>query len=129
MLTDRGLDAALSGLAQRCPVPVTVEVDVDPRPTLTIESIAYFVVAEALTNVAKHAHARCASVAVRRHTDAHFGDTLHLVVLDDGVGGADAAAGTGLAGLADRVSGVDGRLELDSPPGGPTVLTVELPCA
>ncbi|MGH3785484.1 MAG: sensor histidine kinase [Pseudonocardiaceae bacterium] len=129
VLTDRGLDAALSGLAQRCPVPVTVEVDVDPRPSLTIESIAYFVVAEALTNVAKHANARCASVAVRRHTDARFGDILHLVVLDDGVGGADPAAGTGLAGLADRVSGVDGRLELDSPPGGPTVLSVELPCA
>lgn len=129
VLTDRGLDAALSGLAQRCPVPVTVEVDVDPRPSATIESIAYFVVAEALTNVAKHARARCASVAVRRHRDEIYGDTLHLVILDDGIGGASADHGTGLTGLADRISGVDGRLSVDSPAGGPTVLAVELPCA
>lgn len=133
VLTDRGLDAALSGLAQRCPVPVTVEVNpevsADLRPSATVESIAHFVVAEALTNVAKHARARCASVAVRLHRDEAFGDTLHLVMLDDGVGGASADRGTGLAGLADRVAGVDGRLVLDSPPGGPTVLSVELPCA
>jgi signal transduction histidine kinase len=124
VLTDRGLDAALSALAARCPVPVTVEVEVEPRPSQTIEAIAYFVVAEALTNVARHANANTASVLVRR-----YDGTLRIIVLDDGRGGADIDRGTGLLGLADRVSGVDGRLDVDSPPGGPTVLTVELPCA
>jgi len=124
VLTDRGLDAALSALAARCPVPVTVEVEVAERPSQTIEAIAYFVVAEALTNVARHAGANTASVLVRRSEG-----TLRIVVLDDGRGGADIDKGTGLLGLADRVSGVDGRLDVDSPPGGPTVLTVELPCA
>jgi signal transduction histidine kinase len=124
VLTDRGLDAALSALAARCPVPVTVEVEVEPRPSQTIEAIAYFVVAEALTNVARHANANTASVVVRRDDG-----TVRIVVLDDGRGGADIDKGTGLLGLADRVSGVDGRLHVDSPPGGPTVLTVELPCA
>ncbi len=81
-------------------------------------------VAEALTNVARHAGANTASVLVRRSEG-----TLRIVVLDDGRGGADIDKGTGLLGLADRVSGVDGRLDVDSPPGGPTVLTVELPCA
>jgi signal transduction histidine kinase len=123
VLTDRGLDAALSGLAGRCPVPVTVEVDAGARPSRTVEAIAYFVVAEALTNIAKHSRASQASVVVRR-----LNGSLRLVVTDDGVGGADLATGSGLAGLADRVSGVDGRLSLDSPAGGPTVLTVELPC-
>jgi len=123
VLADRGLDAALSGLAARSPVPVTVEVDVGARPDRTIEAIAYFVVAEALTNIAKHARATRASVVVRR-----LDGVLRLVVADDGVGGADPVTGTGLRGLADRVSGVDGRLLVDSPPGGPTVLTVELPC-
>src|SRR5205823_8978427 len=110
VLTDRGLDAALSGLAGRCPVPVTVEVDAAARPSRTVEAIAYFVVAEALTNIAKHAGARHASVVVRRPDR-----TLRVVITDDGVGGADPAAGSGLAGLADRVSGVDGRLIVDSP--------------
>jgi signal transduction histidine kinase len=124
VLTDRGLDAALSALAARCPVPVTVEVRAEPRPSQTIEAIAYFVVAEALTNVARHANATAASVAVSRADGM-----LRIVILDDGRGGADIDKGTGLLGLADRVSGVDGRLHVDSPPGGPTVLTVELPCA
>jgi signal transduction histidine kinase len=124
VLADRGLDAALSGLAGRSPVPVTVEVDAGARPSRTIEAIAYFVVAEALTNIAKHARASHASVVVRR-----VDGILRIVVTDDGVGGADlSSGGTGLAGLADRVSGVDGRLALRSPAGGPTVLTVELPC-
>ena len=127
VLTDRGLDAALSGLAGRSPVPVTVEVDPTleggGRPSRTVEAIAYFVVAEALTNVAKHARARRASVVVRR-----LNGSLRIVVADDGVGGADPA-GSGLAGLADRVSGVDGHFLVVSPVGGPTVLTVELPCA
>jgi signal transduction histidine kinase len=88
----------------------------------SIEAIAYFVVAEALTNVAKHSRADAAQVRVERH-----GDTLGIVIRDDGIGGADLA-GQGLSGLADRVAGVDGRLSIDSPPGGGTVIRVELPC-
>jgi signal transduction histidine kinase len=122
VLTDRGLDAAVSGLAAVSPIPVAVHVDVPQRPSLTIESIAYFVVAESLTNVAKHAHAHHASVDI-----AGGPGLLRIVVRDDGVGGADPAGG-GLSGLADRVSGVDGHLLIDSPRGGPTVIQVELPC-
>jgi len=122
VLTDRGLDAALSGLAALSPVPVTVSVDVPRRPPASIEAIAYFVVAEALTNIAKHSRAAAAEVGVERH-----GDTLGIVIRDDGIGGANPA-GQGLSGLADRVAGVDGRLSIDSPPGGGTVISVELPC-
>jgi signal transduction histidine kinase len=88
----------------------------------SIEAIAYFVVAEALTNVAKDSRADAAQVRVGRHED-----TLGIVIRDDGIGGADLA-GQGLSGLADRVPGVDGRLSIDSPPGGGTVIRVELPC-
>ena len=124
VLTDRGLDAALSGLAGRSPVPVTVSVDVEPRCSPTIEAIAYFVVSEALANVAKHAHATRAAVIVQRR-----GDRLLVQVSDDGVGGANVNAGSGIAGLRDRVGGVDGTLEITSPAGGPTTLAVEMPCA
>jgi signal transduction histidine kinase len=123
VLTDRGLDAAMSALAARCPVPVDVQVSIRQRPAASIEAIAYFVVAEALTNVAKHAQANRAEVRAER-----AGDRLHLQVRDDGVGGADPARGTGLAGLADRVAAVDGTMTVTSPQGGPTVLSVELPC-
>ncbi len=123
VLTDRGLDAAVSGLAALSPIPVAVNVDVPERPSLTTESIAYFVVAESLTNVAKHAHAHHASVDIRSTAGM-----LRVAVRDDGVGGADPT-GAGLSGLADRVAGVDGNLRIDSPPGGPTVIQVELPCA
>ncbi|MET8983571.1 histidine kinase [Streptomyces sp. NPDC004539] len=123
VLEDRGLDAALSGLAGRAPLPVRVRVDLAARPSATTESVAYFVVSEALTNVVKHAEASRAEVSVER-----FGPTLLVVVSDDGVGGARVGAGSGLAGLAGRVASVDGRLSLDSPVGGPTVLSVELPC-
>jgi signal transduction histidine kinase len=122
VLSDRGLDAALSGLAALSPVPVTVHVDLKVRPPAPVEAIAYFVVAEALTNVAKHAHASRAEVTVSRS-----GDQLALVIYDDGVGGADPA-GQGLSGLAARVAGVDGRLWVTSPPGGPTSIEVVLPC-
>ena len=122
MLSDRGLDAAISGLAALTPVPVRVNVDLPARPPAAVEAIAYFVVAEALTNVAKHARATHAEVAVRRH-----GDVLEVLIRDDGQGGADPH-GQGLAGLADRVAGVDGRLSVRSPAGGPTVIEVELPC-
>jgi signal transduction histidine kinase len=122
VLTDRGLDAAISGLAAMSPVPVAVRVDMDVRPPATVEAIAYFVVAEALTNVAKHARATRAEVMIIRS-----GSVLHVVISDNGVGGADPR-GQGLTGLADRSAGVDGQLTVSSPAGGPTVIEVELPC-
>ncbi|MFF4315920.1 sensor histidine kinase [Streptomyces sp. NPDC001507] len=127
VLEDRGLDAALSGVAARLPIPVRVAVDLPQRPSPTVEAVAYFVVSEALTNVVKHAQATRADVTVAR-----IGATLLVVVEDDGAGGADLAAaggGTGLVGLAKRVASVDGTFSCRSPAGGPTVITVELPCA
>ena len=124
VLTERGLDAALSGLAALCPIPVDVHVDVPVRPRASVEAVAYFVVAEALTNVAKHSRASHAKVVVEGHG---FPGTLTVMISDDGIGGAKAD-GPGLSGLADRVSGVDGRLSVESPVGGPTIIAVELPC-
>jgi signal transduction histidine kinase len=124
VLTDRGLDAALSALAARSTIPVDVQVDVAKRPPASVETAAYFVVSEALTNVAKHANAMRANVTVRR-----TGDRLTIQVQDDGAGGAEIGEGTGLAGLRDRVGALDGELHLLSPEGGPTVLMVEIPCA
>jgi signal transduction histidine kinase len=123
VLDDRGLDAALSGLAARSPIPVSLNVHVDERPSRTIEAVAYFVVSEALTNVAKHASASQIDLAVQR-----IGNELSVLIEDNGRGGADLTRGTGLQGLADRVASVDGHLLLSSPPGGPTRITVELPC-
>ena len=123
VLEDRGLDAALSGVAARMPIPVKVTVDVPRRPPATIEAVAYFVVSEGLTNISKHAQATQAEVFVQR-----AGERLHIIVSDDGAGGADPARGTGLAGLAKRAASVDGSFEIASPPGGPTLLTVDLPC-
>jgi signal transduction histidine kinase len=125
VLTDRGLDAALSGLAALCPIPVDVHVDVPVRPKSTVEAVAYFMVAEALTNVAKHSRASHAKIVVEGHG---YPGTLTVMVSDDGIGGADAR-GPGLSGLADRASGVDGRLTVESPSGGPTIIAAELPCA
>jgi signal transduction histidine kinase len=122
VLSDRGLDAALSGLAALSPVPVTVSVELPARPPAAIEAIAYFVVAEALTNIAKHAHAHHARVLV-----VGVADQLSVEITDDGVGGADPA-GQGLSGLAARVAGVDGQFRVTSPAGGPTTLEVTLPC-
>jgi signal transduction histidine kinase len=124
VLTERGLDAALSGLAALCPIPVDVHVDVPVRPRASVEAVAYFVVAEALTNVAKHSRASHAKVMVEGHG---FPGTLTVMISDDGIGGAKADS-PGLSGLADRVSGVDGRLSVESPSGGPTIIAVELPC-
>jgi signal transduction histidine kinase len=124
VLTERGLDAALSGLAALCPIPVDVHVDVPVRPRTSVEAVAYFVVAEALTNVAKHSRASHAKVMVEGHG---FPGTLTVMISDDGIGGAKAES-PGLSGLADRVSGVDGRLSVESPAGGPTIIAVELPC-
>ncbi|MEU6222696.1 sensor domain-containing protein [Streptomyces sp. NPDC047042] len=122
VLTDRGLDAALSAVASRCAVPVRVEVDLAERPAAAIEGIAYFTVSELLQNVSKHARASGASVDVWR-----VENRLMLQVVDDGVGGADASGGSGLAGLAGRLDAVDGILVVDSPVGGPTRVTAELP--
>ncbi|MGH3254445.1 MAG: sensor histidine kinase [Streptosporangiaceae bacterium] len=124
VLTDRGLDAALSGLVALCPVPVDMHVDVPVRPKAAVEAVAYFVVAETLTNVAKHSRASHAKVVVEGHG---FPGTLTIMISDDGIGGADANS-PGLAGLADRVSGVDGRFSVESPVGGPTIIAAELPC-
>src|SRR5580658_4849651 len=124
VLTDRGLDAALSGLAALCPIPVDVHVDVPVRPKSSVEAVAYFMVAESLTNVAKHSRASHAKVLVEGHG---YPGTLTVMVSDDGIGGADPNS-PGLAGLADRVSGVDGRLSVESPVGGPTIIAAVLPC-
>ncbi|MFD8985566.1 sensor histidine kinase [Streptomyces sp. NPDC059564] len=122
VLTDRGLDAALSSVASRCLVPVKVAVDLPARPAEAIEGIAYFVVSELLQNVSKHAAARCAGVEVWR-----AGPRLLIRVSDDGRGGADVRAGSGLAGLAERLRAVDGVFVVESPEGEGTVVTAELP--
>ncbi|MEW1546708.1 sensor histidine kinase [Streptomyces tsukubensis] len=122
VLTDRGLDAALSSVASRCTVPVSVDVDLDARPAAAIEGIAYFTVSELLQNVSKHSRARKATVEVWRSENR-----LMIQVGDDGQGGADVTAGSGLAGLAERLDSVDGVLAVDSPAGGPTTVTAELP--
>ncbi|MEU8964614.1 sensor domain-containing protein [Streptomyces sp. NPDC048491] len=122
VLTDRGLDAALSAIATRCTVPVKVAVDLPGRPAPAIEGIAYFTVSELLQNVSKHSRARAASVEVWRS-----GDRLLIQVEDDGVGGARLDGGSGMAGLAERLGAVDGLFVLDSPAGGPTAVTAELP--
>ncbi|WP_338071055.1 sensor histidine kinase [Actinomadura bangladeshensis] len=123
ILTDRGLDPALSGLAGRAPVPVEVNVDLPERPPAAVESIAYFIVAESLANVAKYARATQVSVRVARE------DRWVVVeVIDNGVGGAVARPEGGLSGLADRAATIDGMLIVDSPPGGPTIIRADLPC-
>jgi signal transduction histidine kinase len=122
VLTERGLEPALQSLVSRAPVPVTVEASVGERLPEPVESAAYFVVAEALANVAKYAQASQASVAIRR-VNGH----VTVDVADDGVGGADATSGSGLRGLADRVAALDGTLSLDSPSGRGTRLRAKIP--
>ena len=123
VLDDRGLDGALAGLAAGCAVPCRLDVDVPGRCAASVEATAYFVVAEALTNVAKHSAATAATVTVRR-----AGDRLRVTVTDDGRGGAGEGGGSGLGGIRRRVAAYDGRFTLISPVGGPTTLEVELPC-
>jgi signal transduction histidine kinase len=123
VLTDRGLSGALAGLAANCGVPCRVDVDISGRCAASVEATTYFVVAEALTNVARHSGARNAAVTVRRQ-----GGRLIVAVEDDGKGGADEHHGSGITGIRRRVEAYDGDLTLTSPPGGPTILTVELPC-
>ncbi|MFN8110682.1 MAG: histidine kinase [Thermoleophilia bacterium] len=123
VLSDRGLAAALEGLARRAPLPVEVHADPARLPE-PVEAAAYFVVAESLTNVARYAHATHAQVRVTR-TDGRAVVEVH----DDGRGGARADEGSGLAGLSDRVSALGGRLSVNSPPGAGTVVRAEFPCA
>jgi len=123
VLADRGLEAAISALAHLSAVPVAVEANVPDRPPAAVETAAYFVAAEAMTNAAKHAGASRISVTVEREPS-----TLVVVVADDGRGGADAT-GSGLTGLRHRVEALDGRLTIVSPAGGGTTLRAELPCA
>ncbi|NQX34671.1 histidine kinase [Herbiconiux sp. VKM Ac-2851] len=126
VLTDRGLDAALSAVASHCTVPTSVRVDLPQRPSKETEAVLYFAVSEALANASKHSRASGCSVSVTATPTA-----VRAVVFDNGVGGAalGRGGGTGLSGMADRVRAAGGTLTVDSPTGGPTVLTVEVPCA
>jgi signal transduction histidine kinase len=130
ILADRGLEAALAAIAARSAAPTTLDVDLGAgeRPTAAIENAAYFVVCEALTNTAKHAAASSIMIRLSTTSAADGARTLRVEVEDDGVGGADLAKGHGLAGLCDRVAGLDGTLSVHSPAGGPTRVVAELPC-
>jgi signal transduction histidine kinase len=119
---DQGLGIALTTLAARSDLPVELGIDLPERPSAAIETIAYFCAAELLTNVTKHSGARHATLEA-----VHLPGLLRVQVSDDGRGGARVEARGGLAGIAERITTVDGRLQLSSPPGGPTVVTVELP--
>lgn len=123
ILADRGLDGALTAVTTRCGVPTRLDIGTLGRVPAAVEAVVYFAVAEALTNVAKHSGATAAGVRVDR-----AGDRLSVVVTDNGNGGADERRGTGIAGIRRRVLALDGAVEVDSPAGGPTTVTVELPC-
>jgi len=124
ILEDRGIDAALSAVVARSPVPVELDVQIVGRPPAAVESAAYFIVSEALTNVARHSGATRAHVSIARTAD-----TLIVEIRDNGHGGADASKGTGLQGMRERVAGMGGTTYVMSPDGGPTTILVELPCA
>jgi signal transduction histidine kinase len=124
ILADRGLDPALSSLAARVPVPVDVSVRLHEPAPVEVEAAAYFVVSESLANAARHANASRVAVDVARE-----GDAVVVEVRDDGRGGASVSAGSGLAGLRERVAALDGVLVVDSPAGGPTVVKAVIPCA
>jgi signal transduction histidine kinase len=123
ILSDRGLAGAVRALAAGQHIPVEMDLDEAGRAPAAVEAAAYFVVAEALTNIAKHSGARTASVTVRRE-----GARLLIRVRDDGKGGADAGRGSGLAGIRRRVAALDGTTRIDSPDGGGTTLEADLPC-
>ncbi|WP_248965501.1 sensor histidine kinase [Sphaerisporangium perillae] len=123
-LPGRGLAAAVREAAGRSPVPVEVEIDLPRRPPEAVETTAYYVVTEALANLARHS--RASRARVHGLLD---GDMLVVEIRDDGIGGADPARGTGLTGLADRVALMEGTLSMSSPPGGPTSIRAEIPCA
>lgn len=123
VLTDLGLDGAVPLLTARCPIPVTTDIDLDARPAASVETTAYFCIGELLANLSKHSGATAGWVRVRRR-----GSRLFVQVGDDGTGGAVAHPTGGLAGLADRVDSLGGTLAISSPAGGPTLVSVELPC-
>jgi signal transduction histidine kinase len=123
VLADRGLPGAIEALALDMAVPVTITSDLPGRAPDPVESAAYFAVAECLANVVKHAQATAASVVI-----LHRNQRLTIVVLDDGNGGATATGGSGLAGIARRLAVFDGSITVDSPPGGPTIVSLEVPC-
>jgi len=124
VLADRGLAGAVQALAMEMPIPVTTTVTLASRPPAPVESAAYFAVAECLANIGKHAQATRGWITVEQREQA-----LHVEVGDDGRGGADPAAGTGVRGVVRRLSAFDGTLALSSPEGGPTVVTVDIPHA
>jgi signal transduction histidine kinase len=123
VLTDRSLPDALTALAAACPVTCSLDADLADRCAMSVEATAYFVVAEALTNVARHSRASAASIFLRRNNDR-----LRVEITDDGAGGASEHDGSGLSGIRRRVEAHDGAFALTSPVGGPTVVTVSLPC-
>jgi signal transduction histidine kinase len=120
---DNGLASALATLASSSAIPATVSAEIGPRPAPAIETIAYFCAAELIANATKHSYANQIKINIFTERTG----VLHLVVLDDGIGGAEAGRGSGLSGLAQRVSTVDGRIDVSSPAGGPTTVTVLLP--
>lgn len=123
VLAERGLDGAVRALAMTVRIPTTVDSDLTGRLETPVESAAYFAIAEALTNMQRHSGATFAYVSIHR-----TGDVLHMEVGDDGRGGADAGRGTGLVGMERRLAAFDGTMTVSSPPGGPTIVTMELPC-
>jgi signal transduction histidine kinase len=123
VLENRSLPDALTALVAASPVTCRIDADMPDRCAISTEATAYFVVAEALTNIARHSQASGAMVLLRRQEDR-----LCVEVTDDGVGGADSASGSGLTGIRQRVEAHDGLFALTSPVGGPTTLTVSLPC-
>jgi signal transduction histidine kinase len=123
VLSDRGLEAAVGGLAERSPIPVEVLETPSRRLPAPVESATYFVIAEALTNVARYAEASAATVRVARNNGV-----LEVEVSDDGVGGADPRAGSGLRGLSDRVAALEGGLVVTSPVGDGTTVRARIPC-
>jgi signal transduction histidine kinase len=124
VLADRGLADAVRALALDAPLPTETEIDLDGRPDAPVESACYFAVAEALANAVKHSGASRVHIGIR-----HSGGMLRIEVTDDGCGGADLAGGTGLAGVEKRLGTFDGILAVSSPPGGPTMIVMEVPCA
>jgi signal transduction histidine kinase len=124
VLADRGLGDAVRALALETPVNIRLDIDLPGRLAEPVESAAYFAVAEVLANVVKHAHARTVEIHMR-----HGGDALRIAVTDDGIGGADPAKGSGLQGVERRLGTFDGILAVNSPPGGPTIVVIEVPCA
>jgi signal transduction histidine kinase len=124
VLADRGLGDAVRALALETPVNTTLDIDLPGRLAAPVESASYFAVAEVLANAAKHAQARMVEIHMQ-----HNGNVLRIAVTDDGVGGADPAKGSGLRGVERRLGTFDGILAVNSPPGGPTIVVIEVPCA